>query len=210
MSCPNYCSGNFSSGALRNSCPVPSTSSVAICSTNVSCGDALCLPSSFQDHTWLTDNCQETCGEPASCRPANLETSCCSSSAYYLAKPCQGSSFLPASSFISSSCLPGSCRPLSFVSSSCCPQNPLLNSGQLVGGCVPSGCRPLPCLSTSCQPQGLFTYGYRPVGCLTYRPQTLPVVSSSLRPLGPSSSGCQPLTRVFGTCRPPCSAQGGQ
>ncbi|XP_003797162.1 keratin-associated protein 26-1, partial [Otolemur garnettii] len=159
MSCPNYCSGNCSSGALRNSCPIPATSSVAIWSTNVSCGDALCLPSSCQDRTWLTDNCQETCGEPASCQPANLETSCCSSSGYYVAKPCQGTSFLPASPFTSSSYLPGSCRPLSFVSSSCGPQNPLFNSGQLVGGCVPSGCRPLPCLSTSCQPQGLLTYG---------------------------------------------------
>lgn len=209
MSCPNYCSGNCSSGSLRTSCHIPLTS-IALCPTNVSCGDVLCLPTSCQDPTWLTDNCQETCGEPTSCQPAhcetgNLETSCSSSTAYYVPRPCQGSSFLPASSFISSSCLPLSCRPQSYVSSGYRPLRLLLNSYQPIGGCVPSGCRPQSCFSNSCQPQNLLTSGCRPSSCLAYGPQTLHVVSSSLRPLRPLFSGCQPLTHVFNTCRPSCS-----
>ncbi|XP_032132570.1 keratin-associated protein 26-1 [Sapajus apella] len=210
MSCPNYCSGNSSSGALRTSCHIPLTS-VALCPTNVSCGDVLCLPTSCQDHTWLTDNCPETCGEPASCQPAhcetgNLETSCCSSTAYYVPRSCQGTRFLPAASFISSSCLPVSCRPQSYVSSSCRPLRPLINSCRPIGSCVPGGYRPQSSFSNSCQPPSLLTSGYRPSGCLAYGPQTLHVVSSSLRPLGPLFSGCQPLSHVFSTCRPSCSA----
>ncbi|XP_058379369.1 keratin-associated protein 26-1 [Diceros bicornis minor] len=184
MSCHNYCSGSDSLGSLRNLCHIPLTSSISLCSTNVSSGDVLCLPSSHQDHTWLLDNCQETCSEPTSCQPANcepsnLETSHCPSTAYYVSGPCQGTTFLPAASYVSSSYLPASCRPPRYVSS-------------------------------SCRPLRLLPYGCRPLGCLPCGPQPLSVVSSCLRPLHPLSIGYRPLTHVFSTCHPSCSPLGGQ
>nr|XP_036868968.1 keratin-associated protein 26-1-like [Manis javanica] len=183
MSCLNYRSGNYSTGSLRNPCHIPFTSSNALCSTNVSCGDVLYLPSSFQDHICPLDNCQETCRDPTGCLPAcepsNHGTSCCPSTVYYVPRPCQGTSFLPAGSCISSSHLPVSCRPLSYVSS-------------------------------SCQPLSLFPSGCCPWACLPCGPQSPRVVSSSLVPLRPLFGGCQPQNHMFSTCRPSCSALGGQ
>ncbi|XP_049714456.1 keratin-associated protein 26-1 [Elephas maximus indicus] len=209
MSCHNYCSGNYSSGSLRNICHIPVTSSSALCSTNVSYGDAFCLPSSCQGSSWLLDNCQETCSEPTSCQPANCEpsNSCCPSTAYYVPRPCQGTSFLPVSSSISSSCFPVSCRPLSYVPSGCRPLSPLLYNSHLLG-CAPIGYRPLNCLPNSCRPLSLLTYGCQPLSGLACGLQPFSIVSSSLRPLRPLSSGCQPLAHVFSTCRPSCSALG--
>ncbi|XP_077897319.1 keratin-associated protein 26-1-like [Ictidomys tridecemlineatus] len=208
MSCHNACSGNYSSGCLRNSCHVPLNAPVALCSTNVSCGDVLCVPGVCQNQSWFPGNCQETSGELNSCQPANCETSSCSSTAYYVPRPCQGSGFLPTSSFLSSSCLPVSYRPLSYVSSHCRPTTPLVTSFQPTG-CVSSGYRPLTCLPNSGRPLNLLPYGYRPTGCVTYNPQAGNIVSSSFRPLQPHSSSCQTLPHVFSTCRPSCSAQGG-
>ncbi|KAM5276678.1 keratin-associated protein 26-1-like [Hipposideros larvatus] len=184
MTCSNSCSGNYSLGPLRNPCHTPLTPSHALCSTNVSHGDVLCLPSRCQDGTWLMDNCQGNCSEPTSCQsrscePSNCENSCCPSIAYYGPRPCQGTSFLPAASYISSSCLPISCRPLSYMSNSC---------GSL----------------------SLLTYGCRPLGWMPCGPQPLGFVSSSLRPLHPFFGGCQPLTHVYSPCRPSCFAPGGQ
>ncbi|KAM9201599.1 keratin-associated protein 26-1 [Dugong dugon] len=209
MSCHNHCPGNYSSGSLRNICHIPVTSSSALCSTNVSCGDAICLPSTCQGSSWLLDNCQETCNEPTSCQPANCEpsNSCCPSTAYYVTRPYQGTSFLPVSSSISSAYLPLSCRPLGYVSSSYRPLRPLLYSSHPLG-CAPVGYRPLDCLSNSYQPLSLLTYGCRPLGGLTCGSQPPSVVPSSLRPLRPLSSGCQPLAHVFSTCHPSCSALG--
>ncbi|TEA32422.1 hypothetical protein DBR06_SOUSAS4710052, partial [Sousa chinensis] len=129
--------GNYSLRFLRSACHVPPPSSIALCSTNVSGGDVLCLPSSCQDHTWLLNNSQETCSEPtscqlASCEPSNCETSSCPSSGCYVPRPCQGTSFPPAASCISGSCFPVCYRPLSYVSSSCQPLRLLTY-----------GCRPL-------------------------------------------------------------------
>nr|XP_035943299.1 keratin-associated protein 26-1-like [Halichoerus grypus] len=183
MSCHN-CSANYSLGSFRSPCHIPLTSSIALCSTGVSCGDVLCLPSNCQDHLQSLDNCQESCSEPTSCLPAhcdpsNCETSCYPSTTYYVSRPCHGTSFLPAASYNSGSCLPISCRPLSYVSS-------------------------------SSRPLSLLTYGCRPVGFLPCGPQPLSIVPSSFRPLRPVFAGCQPLSHVFSTCRPSCSALGGQ
>ncbi|KAB0388714.1 hypothetical protein E2I00_003812 [Balaenoptera physalus] len=128
-------------GSLRNARHVPPPSSIALCSTNVSSGDVLCLPSSCQDHTWLLNNGQETCSEPTSCQPAkcepsNCETSSCPSSGCYVPRPCQGTRFLPASSYVSGSCFPVCYRPLSYVSSSCQPPS------LLIYGCRPLGYLP--------------------------------------------------------------------
>ncbi|KAK2491100.1 hypothetical protein MC885_013376 [Smutsia gigantea] len=183
MSCLNYCSGNYSLRSLRNLCLIPLTSSNALCSTNVSCGDVLYLPGSCQDHICHLDNCQETCSDPTSCLPAcessNHGTSCCPFTIYHVPRPCQGTSFPSATSCISSSRVPVSRTPLSYV---------------------PSSCRPL----------SLFPSGCRPLGCLPCGPQSPRVVSSSLVPLRPLCSGCQPQNHMFSTCRPPCSALGGQ
>ncbi|XP_038437249.1 keratin-associated protein 26-1 [Canis lupus familiaris] len=183
MSCHN-CSANYSLGSLRNPCHIPLTSSVALCSTHVSCGDVVCLPTNCQDHPQPLDNCQETCSESTSCQPGhcepnNCETSCYPSTTYYVSRPCQGTTFLPAVSYVS-----GSCLPVSF--------------------------RPLTCVSNSGRPLSLFTYGCRPLGSLPCGPQTLSIVPSSLRPLRPVFSGSQPLNHVYSTCRPSCSALGGQ
>ncbi|XP_045293032.1 keratin-associated protein 26-1 [Leopardus geoffroyi] len=183
MSCHN-CSTNYSLGSLSNPCHLPLTSSITLCSTGVSCGDVLCLPSNCQGHLRSLDNCQEACNEPTSSQPAphepsNFETSCCPSTTYYVSRPCQGTTFLPASSYVSGSCVPISYRPLSYVSS-------------------------------SCRPLSLPTYGCRPLSCLPCNPQSLHVVPSGLRPLRPLLGGCQPLTHVYSTCRPSCSALGGQ
>ncbi|XP_037707022.1 keratin-associated protein 26-1-like [Choloepus didactylus] len=220
MSCNNYCSRNYSSGSLRNSCHVPVTSSFALCPTSVGYGDAVCLPSTCQGSTWILDNChgtcsdptKETCGEPTSCQPAicepsNCETSCCSSTAYYVPRPCQGSSFLPASSYNHGSCFPVPYRPLNYGPSSCRPLRPLLYSFQPLGY-APSGYRPLNSFSHSCRPLSLLTYGHQPLGCLAGGPQSLSFVPSSLRPLQPLSRGCQPLTPVVSTCHPSCYAVG--
>ncbi|XP_007941720.1 keratin-associated protein 26-1 [Orycteropus afer afer] len=218
MSCHNYCSGNYSSGSLRNVCNIPVTYTIALCSTNVSNGEAVCLPSNCQDNSWLLNNCQETyseptrdnCGEPTSHQPANCdsrnyEASCCPSTAHYVPRPRQGTGFLPVSSSISASYLPVSCRPLSRVSSSCRPLSPLLyNSHSL--GCVPTGYRPLNHLSNSYRPLSFLTYGCQPLGSLPCGSQPFRVVSSSFIPLRPFSSDCQPLTHIFSTCRPSCTA----
>lgn len=162
MSCLNSCSGNYSLGVLRNPCYIPLTSSFAPCSTNVSRGDVLCLPSSFQDHTWLMDNCQETCGEliscqPPNCEPSNYETSCCSSTVYCGPRPCPGTSFLPAASYISSSCLPGS-----YVSSSCRPQR-LFTYGCRPVRWIPCGSQSLSVVLSSLRPLRPLFSGCRPL-----------------------------------------------
>ncbi|CAH6792509.1 keratin-associated protein 26-1 [Phodopus roborovskii] len=202
----NNCSGNCSSGSLRNSCHIPANPSIALCSTNMGCGEVFCIPSNCQDHTWVMDNCPETFGEPSSGQPgsheaSSYENSCCSS-VYYVSRPCQGSGYLPVSSIISGVCLPASCRPGSYVSSSYRPVSPSFSN------CRPAGCyRPLPCVSNSCRPMGIVPYACRPSGCMSYGPQAIHIVSNSLRPLQPGSGVCQPVTRVFGACRPSCSAQ---
>ncbi|XP_047602897.1 keratin-associated protein 26-1 [Lutra lutra] len=180
MSCHN-CPATYSLGSLRNPGHIPLSSSIALCSLGVSCGDVLCLPSNCQDHLRPRDNCQESCSEPANCQPAHCdyETSCCPPTAYYVSRPCQGTTFLPATSYISGSCLPVSYRPLSYVSS-------------------------------SNRPLSLLTYGCRPLGCLPCSPQPLSMVPSSLRPLCPVLTGCHPLSHVFSTCPGSCSALGGQ
>ncbi|KAL1787468.1 keratin-associated protein 26-1 [Sigmodon hispidus] len=210
MTSRHNCSGNCSSGSVRNSCHIQTTPSIALCSTNMGYGEVFCIPSNCQDHTWFMDNCPETCGEPSSGQPANheasnYENSHCSS-AYYVPRPCQGSGYFPASSIISGVCLPASCRPVSYVSSSYRPVSPFINNCHSVG-CVSGGYRPLPCVSSSCQPLSIVPYGCRPSGCVSHGPQTIHIVSNGVRPLQPISGGCQPVTRVFGTCRPSCSAQ---
>lgn len=163
MSCPNFCSGNYSLGFLRNPCYIPLTSSFALCSTNASRGGVLSLPSSCQDHIRLMDNCQEICGEPTSCQPpicvpSNYETSCCPSTAYCGPRPCLGTSFLPAAS-ISSSCL-----PVSYVSSSCRPLS-LFTYGCRPVGWIPCGSQPLSVVSSSLRPLRPLFSGCQP---LTY------------------------------------------
>lgn len=215
MTSRNNCSGNCSSGSLRSSCHLPATpSSIALCSSNMGCGEVFCIPSNCQDHTWFMNNCPETFGERSGGQPggheaSNYENTCCSSGCY-VPRPCQGSGYLPASSIISGVCHPTSCRPVSFVSSSYRPVSPFINNCQPVGCGSGSGYRPLPCVSNSCRPVGIVPYGCRPSGCVGYGPQTIHIVSHSFRPLQPVSGGCQPVTPVFGTCRPSCSAQWGQ
>lgn len=167
MTCPNSCSGNYNLGSLRNPCYIPLSSSNALCSTNVSREDVLCFPSRYQDGIWLMDNCQETCSEPTSCQsqncePSNCETSCCSSTAYYGPRPCQGTRFLPAASFTSSSCLPISCRPLSSMSNSCGPLS-LLTYGCRPLGWVPCGPQPLSVVSSSLRPLHPLFSGCQPL-----------------------------------------------
>ncbi|XP_005375683.1 PREDICTED: keratin-associated protein 26-1 [Chinchilla lanigera] len=214
MSCRNSCSGNCSSGSPRNSCHVPLNPAVALCSTNVNGGDVLYLPSSCQDSTWFTDYCQGTCEESTSCQPSTCGPShggsaCCSSTGHYVTRPCHEGNFLPASSFVSSSVIPVSYRPVSYVSSSCRPLSPLVNNFQPTG-CVPSCYRPLPCFSSSGRPLSILPYGCQPSASVVYRPQTVHVVSSGLRPVQPFSSGCRPLTNVVSPCHPSCFSQGGQ
>lgn len=209
MASRNNCSRNCSSGSLRNSCHMPASSSMALCSTNMGCGEVFCIPSSCPDHTWFMDNCPETFADPINGQPGTGEASgfenSCGSSAYCVSRPCHGSHHLPASSFVSGTCLPASYRPVSFVTSSCRPVSPFVNNCGPVS-CVSGGYRPLPCISNSCRPQGVVTYGCRPSGCVTYGPQTIHIVSNSLRPLQPvcGGGGCQPAMPVFGTCRPSC------
>uniref|UniRef100_A0A8C9D1N4 Keratin-associated protein n=1 Tax=Panthera leo TaxID=9689 RepID=A0A8C9D1N4_PANLE len=127
MSCHN-CSTNYSLGSLSNPCHLPLTSSITFCSTGVSCGDVLCLPSNCQGHLRPLDNCQEACneatsGQPAPHEPSNFETSCCPSTTYYVGikgvkrvfiNRGYRTSCLPITSRDSSSCHLASCRyPLS-------------------------------------------------------------------------------------------------
>ncbi|EHB02557.1 Keratin-associated protein 26-1 [Heterocephalus glaber] len=219
MSCRNSCSGNCSSESPRNSCHVPLNPAVALCSTSVSGGEILYLPSSCQDSIWFTDYSQGPCEESTSCQPAPCAPSlggaaCCSSTGHYVHRPCHGGSFLPASSFISSSSIPVSYRPLSYMSSSCHPLSPLVNTFQPAGcvssGSVSSGYRPILCFSSPGRPLSVLPYGCQPSGSVVYRPQTVHVVSSGLRPVQPLSSGCQPLTSVVSPCHASCSAQGAQ
>ncbi|KAM6224016.1 keratin-associated protein 26-1 [Rhynchocyon petersi] len=212
MTCHIFCSGNYSSVSLRNHCHVPVTSCIAICPASVKYGDAICLPSRYQGSSWLLDKCQESCNEPtgnncsetASCGSWRCEASCYPSAACYVPRPCQGAGFLPVSSFISSSCLPVSCRPLN-VSSGCLPLSALVyNSHSL--GCVSTGNQPQNYFSNSWPPLSLSTYGCRPLGGLACGPQPLSIVSSSVRPLQPLSNNCQLLIHVFNTCPPSCFA----
>lgn len=183
MSCHNYCSGNHPLVSLGSPCHIPVASSVGRYSPSVSVGDALCLPSSCQDRTWILSNGQETCSEPTGCQPADCgpsswETSSCPSSGCYVPRPGRGTSCLPASSYLSGSCLSVSYRPLTYVAS-------------------------------SWRPSGLLPCGYRPSGSLSCSPQPISIVSSGLRPLRPVFSGCQTLPYVFSPYRPSCSTCGG-
>ncbi|OWK00543.1 hypothetical protein Celaphus_00019446 [Cervus elaphus hippelaphus] len=183
MSCHNYCSGNHPLVSLGSPCHIPVASSVGRYSPSVSVGDALCLPSSCQDRTWILSNGQETCSEPTGCQPADCgpsswETSSCPSSGCYVPRPGRGTSCLPASSYLSGSCLSVSYRPLTYVAS-------------------------------SWRPSGLLPCGYRPSGSLSCGPQPISIVSSGLRPLRPVFSGCQTLPYVFSPYRPSCSTCGG-
>ncbi|KAF5927563.1 hypothetical protein HPG69_016202 [Diceros bicornis minor] len=55
----NCCSRNYSSHSLGNSCHAPVTSPRTLYSTEVSCGDAPCSPSSSLGSNKLHDSCHE-------------------------------------------------------------------------------------------------------------------------------------------------------
>ncbi|XP_003467335.1 keratin-associated protein 26-1 [Cavia porcellus] len=212
MSCRNSGTGNCSSGSPRSSYHVPLNPAVALCSPNVSCGDVLYLPGGCQGSTWFTDYCQGTCEELTSCQPATCGPShggAHFSTGHCVTRPCHGGSFLPASSLISSSGIPVTYKPLSYVSSTCRPLSPLVNTLQ-PAGCVSSSCHPLPYFASSGRPLSVLPYGCQPSTSLVYRPQTVHVVSSGLRPVQPISGGCRPLTHGVSPCHPPCAVQGGQ
>ena len=87
------------------------------------------------------------------------------------ARPCHGTSFPPASSYPSGSCLSVSYRPLTYVSS-CSRPSGLLPCGYRPSGSLPCGFHPISIVSSGLRP-------LRPVfsGC-----QTLPYVFSPYRP----------------------------
>uniref|UniRef100_A0A6I8MZA4 Keratin-associated protein n=1 Tax=Ornithorhynchus anatinus TaxID=9258 RepID=A0A6I8MZA4_ORNAN len=103
---------------LGGLCPVPAAPSVTLCSGDVSCGDALCLPGACPGGSWLLDNCQETCCEPSGCGPVG----------------CGGRGSCGRSPTLSSLCLtslpqPSSCPWLVYLSSAlnklfCLASNP--------------------------------------------------------------------------------------
>ncbi|XP_008700161.2 keratin-associated protein 24-1 [Ursus americanus] len=74
------CSGDCSGTSYRTHCYIPVTSSVALCSSDVSPTFGLCLPSSYQGNLWLLGNCQGTYGETPSCKSPSCELKTCTTS----------------------------------------------------------------------------------------------------------------------------------
>lgn len=174
MSCHNYCSGNTPWGlsgvpvTFRRLLRRPLHSSVSV-------GDGLCLPSSCQDRTWILSNGQETCSEPpAASQPTASPAAVKLPATLLLVAMCQDpakeQSFLPASSYLSGSCLSVSYRPLAYVSSSSRPLSLL-----------PCGCSPLGFFACGLQPISIVSSGLQTsTPCLQWMPNSALCVVQSL------------------------------
>nr|XP_020008321.1 keratin-associated protein 10-6-like [Castor canadensis] len=173
MSDNNCCSETYSSPFLRNSCCLPVTSPSALHSTEVSCGDAPCSPSSnlVSISNTVHDNCHGPCSEhtiqSTSCERVACNPSVCS----------------PIVSGVSGSHQESSCFPITSCGSSL---------SRL------AFCRqPLRCHLSSYQ-----SYGYQPLGYLTYGGQPLSYLSYDRQLLRYHSYGCQPPTCTSDYYRP--------
>lgn len=153
-----------SSSSPRNSSHVPATSPVGLCSTEMSCRNSPCSPTSSLGSNTSCDNCHEPCGEHGS----GQSTSCIRNTG----SPSVGS---PVTSGISGSQEGNSCLPVTSCNSS-------------VGR--PTSCRrPLSCFHPSYQ-----SYGYQPLGYLTYGRQPLSYLPYGCPTLRNLTYGCQPFS----------------
>ncbi|MBZ3885713.1 Keratin-associated protein 26-1 [Sciurus carolinensis] len=172
MSNNNCSSENYSSPSLENSGHTAITTSSALCSTDVSSGDAPCSPGNSLGSNTLQDKCQELCNEHTSCQSTNCGRVSCSPSGSSpvisdVSPSHQGTSCLPITSCDSSLCLPASNR-------------------QLLGCHLPSH------RSYSYQPLHYPTFGRQPLSYLGYDRQALRYLTC----------GCQPLNCLPDSYRP--------
>ncbi|XP_006862640.1 PREDICTED: keratin-associated protein 26-1-like [Chrysochloris asiatica] len=178
-------SRNYSIHSLGNSGYVPVTSPSALCSTEVSCGDALYSPTSSLGSNTLHDNCHEPCREPMSCKATSCENhsfsaTVCSPIKSDVSRPVQGTGCFPIMSHGSWSCHPVSCRqPLSFYH------------------------------SFDCQPPNYFSYDHQPLRYLPYNRQPLSNLSYNYQPLSYMSNCYRPINYTYSTFHPySCSFSG--
>uniref|UniRef100_A0A8C0E193 Keratin-associated protein n=1 Tax=Balaenoptera musculus TaxID=9771 RepID=A0A8C0E193_BALMU len=148
MSHNNGCSRNYSSHFLGNSCHVPVASRSALCSAEVSCGDAPSSPHSSKPMTCLPTSCESSACSPPGCSPIVSDVS----------RSHQETSFFPITAHVSSSCQPASCRQ---------PLSCHLLSYQSFGS------QPLSYPTYGLQPLIYLTYGRQPRNYLSYDCQPL-------------------------------------
>uniref|UniRef100_A0A2K6KJI1 Keratin associated protein 16-1 n=1 Tax=Rhinopithecus bieti TaxID=61621 RepID=A0A2K6KJI1_RHIBE len=176
-----------------------SVPAISLCSTEVSCGGPICLPSSCQSQTWQLVTCQDSCGS-SSCGPQCCQPSCPVSSC---AQPlcCE----LPFVSFLIREQLPATV---------CCEAtNPCEPSWATI--CEPSAavssCGSTVCCAAICEPS-FVTAAAKPVCSEAHFCQRSPTVCRTSASLVGSANpaGCQPVVcepsavQLFCTLLPAC------
>ncbi|XP_043856852.1 uncharacterized protein LOC122753527 [Dromiciops gliroides] len=202
---------------------VPTASAASVCSSDVSCGSNVCLPSSGMGSSWQLDDCPENCCEPGCCGPSCCPAPCCTPASCLVCRPvccvpatCQPCAPSPCQSFCISSCSPACCQqsccqPIACGASSCqqsccqptccialpvcCKPSCCVTTACAPASscCQPSCCRPASCVSLLCRPV------CRPATCcvpLSCKPSCCTTTSSSSCCCAPS---CCPATSC---CRP--------
>ncbi|XP_008535688.1 keratin-associated protein 24-1 [Equus przewalskii] len=200
---PGDCSGT----SYRTHCYVPVTSSVALCSSDVSPTFGICLPSSYQGNLWLLDNCQETYGEAPSCDSPSCEPKICTTS-------CDPSN----------SCVPCNSPTVGKVCNACETTNigpspscsPCTQTKGYVSNCYTSSqCTSKACQTISngfkcCGQLNCLSKNFRPLnhcrlGSLGYRSyQNLGFIPSGFSPSCHITSRCQSQNYLTRNCQYPC------
>ncbi|XP_027785147.3 keratin-associated protein 26-1-like [Marmota flaviventris] len=184
MSNNNCSSENYSSPSLENTDCAPVTSASALCSTDLSCGEALCSPGGNLGSNALQDKCQDPCSEHTSCQSTSCERVTCSPSGSSpvvsnVSASQQGTICLPITSCGSSLCLPASSRQL---------WNRHLPNYQSYGY------QPLHYPTFSRQPLGYLGYDRQALRYLTCGCQPLSCMSDCYRPINYTYSKFQPYS----------------
>lgn len=188
--------------SLRTTYKAPPLSAINHESHPTSFEEVFILPSSYHGRTWLLDNFQETCGEPASCKepsheqelhrvekggqvpclPRGVQTTCFNSRCWEM-KTCQSESSEAMSGCVSQYCQPGSIHCMGFVArrgqpggwtAKCCPHNT----------CTVKSHQSLQCESSQCQ-------------CQSSEHSSCSCVSSG-KPILKSSSSYEPTCCITG------------
>ncbi|XP_005073970.1 keratin-associated protein 26-1 [Mesocricetus auratus] len=170
----NCRSETCSSSSLRNSSHVPVTSPTGPCSTEMTCRDASCSPTSSLGSNTPCDNFHEPCSEHRSCPSASCNRN--------TGSPSVGS---PVTSGMSGSQEGHSCLPVTSCNSSC---GRATSCRQPLSCCLPSY------QSYCCQPLGYLTYGHQPLRTLKYGCQPFSCIPDYHRPTSYTYGRFQPYS----------------
>lgn len=194
MSYNNRRSRNYSSLSHGNPCHASVTSPRGLCSTETSCDQETCSPTSSPGSNVVHESCQESNEKPTSCLPTSCDsdnngTSACSPVTSDEPGSHQGNDCHSITDGRNSSCQLVSWRQYL----RCHPQH-YQTYGYQSGNYMPYCCQPLSYLNYDRQPMSHMSYGRQPLSYLSYRRQPLSYISDYYKPNNYTYSHFQPLS----------------